>query len=121
MQTGSHLRRAAGAALLIMVTTPALACTTASHVVEPGETVFAVAESHYGDVEDWSLIFYSNPDKLANPLEIPAGTTLVIPCTADVQAFVANATPLQTETAELTLVTGSNYPPFTDRSWPGQG
>ncbi|MEM1150354.1 MAG: transporter substrate-binding domain-containing protein, partial [Pseudomonadota bacterium] len=53
--------------------------------------------------------------------EIPAGTQLVIPCPTDGSDFIADATPLQVEDAEMRLVTGSNYAPFTDRAWPGQG
>ncbi|MEM9854390.1 MAG: transporter substrate-binding domain-containing protein [Pseudomonadota bacterium] len=116
-----HLRNTA-AALLTLSAAPALAdCTAAAHIVQPGETVFTIAEGYYGQLEQWSLIFYSNPGKLTNPLEIPAGTQLTIPCPTDGSAFVADATPLQVEDAEMKLVTGSNYAPFTDRAWPGQG
>ncbi|MEM9436553.1 MAG: transporter substrate-binding domain-containing protein [Pseudomonadota bacterium] len=116
-----HLRNTA-AALVTLSAAPAMAdCVAASHVVQPGETVFTIAEGYYGQLEQWSLIFYSNPGQLSNPLEIPAGTALTVPCPTDGSGFVADATPLQVEDAEMRLVTGSNYAPFTDRSWPGQG
>ncbi len=96
-------------------------CAAASHTVAAGETVFTISELYYGEIEQWSLIFYSNPGALSNPLEIPEGTLLTIPCPVDGGAFVADATPLQVENAEMKLVTGGNYAPFTDRAWPGQG
>ncbi|MEM8591664.1 MAG: transporter substrate-binding domain-containing protein [Pseudomonadota bacterium] len=110
------------AAIVALSAAPAVAdCVNANHIVEPGETVFTISEGYYGALEQWSLIFYSNPGKLSNPLEIPAGTQLTIPCPTDGSDFIADATPLQVDDAEMILVTGSNYAPFTDRRWPGQG
>lgn len=97
------------------------ACEPAQYSVNSGDTVFTIAEQFYGDIERWSLIFYSNQSALSNPLQIPAGTLLTVPCPLDGSDFVAEATPLQVEDAEMMLVTGSNYAPFTDRAWPGQG
>ncbi|MEL6702266.1 MAG: transporter substrate-binding domain-containing protein, partial [Pseudomonadota bacterium] len=98
-------------------------CAATQHTVANSETVFTLAERYYGGIEQWSQIFYANPSKLSNPLEIPEGTVLTIPCPLDGSDFVADATPLQAtvDTAEMKLVTGSNYAPFTDRAWPGQG
>ncbi|MGR3435185.1 MAG: ABC transporter substrate-binding protein [Shimia sp.] len=97
-------------------------CAPLAHTVAAGETVFTIAERHYGDLERWSLIFYANQSALSNPLSIPAGTSLTIPCPPDGTGFVADATPLKlTEGAELKMVTGGNFAPFTDQDWPGQG
>jgi hypothetical protein len=49
------------------------------------------------------------------------GTELTIPCPPDGRPLVAEATPLRDAGAELTLVTGSNYAPFTDQNWLGKG
>ena len=117
----NYLRNAA-AAFLALAAMPAWAeCTPAAHVVVSGETVFTISEDYYGAIEQWSVIFYSNPGKLTNPLDIPAGTALTIPCPPDGANFVADATPLQVQDAEMKLVTGGNYAPFTDRAWHGQG
>lgn len=42
-----------------------------------------------------------------------------IPCLPGVQ--VADQTPLLQDDAEMKLLTGSDYAPFTDRNWLGQG
>jgi polar amino acid transport system substrate-binding protein len=85
-----------------------------------GDTLFSVAEAHYQDYEKWSLIYYSNQGLgLEQPLAIPAGTKLYIPC-LEAEA-TPDATPLQQSDAELRFLTGSNYAPFTDKNWPGQG
>ena len=92
----------------------------APHAVRDGETIFSIAEVVYGDPEKWTLLFYSNEDLLrSRNFQIAAGDTLFIPCEAGSQA--ADATPLQRDDAEMKLVTGSNYAPFTDRNWPGPG
>ncbi|MEM1302052.1 MAG: transporter substrate-binding domain-containing protein [Pseudomonadota bacterium] len=124
-----HLRFALGHVALavgmfaapVLSPSAAMACSPAQHQVAAGDTVFTVAETYYGDIERWSLIFYSNQSALSNPLQIPAGTVLTVPCPLDGSDFVAEATPLQVEDAEMMLVTGGNYAPFTDRAWPGQG
>ncbi|MEM9349584.1 MAG: transporter substrate-binding domain-containing protein [Pseudomonadota bacterium] len=114
--------RSFAAALIALGAAPAMAdCVATSHTVQEGETVFTIAEGYYGRLEQWSLIYYSNPGKLSNPLEIPAGTVLAVPCLTDGSGPVANVATRQAEQVELRLVTGSNYAPFTDRSWPGQG
>ncbi|WP_420011093.1 substrate-binding periplasmic protein [Tateyamaria sp.] len=90
-----------------------------------------------GDLTKWSLIFYTNPAVQEGSLvELPDGIVLKLPC-ADAPAAVAVApapeapapaqipvpdpTPLQRQDAEINIVTGSNYAPFTDLDWPGQG
>ncbi|MEX0309672.1 MAG: transporter substrate-binding domain-containing protein [Tateyamaria sp.] len=104
-----------------------------SLVVAPGDTLFSIAEEQLGDLSRWSLIFYNNPDiQGGSLLDLPAGTVLSIPCpnTAPEAPIVAtpeptvtpDPKPLQTTTeAEIKLVTASNYAPFTDLDWPGQG
>ena len=114
--------------------TAAMACQP-SLVVAPGDTLFSIAEEQLGDLSRWSLIFYNNPDiQGGSLLDLPAGTVLNIPCpegpAAPAPAAVAPAPtvqadpkPLQQEKAqaEIKLVTASNYAPFTDLDWPGQG
>ena len=46
-----------------------------------GDTFFSIAEAQYGDLEKWSLIYYANQSLgLTDPLSIPAGTQVFIPC-----------------------------------------
>ena len=86
-----------------------------------GDTLFSVAEAQYGDLEKWSLIYYANPSLgLTDPLVVPAGAQLFIPCLPGAGAR-PDATPLQQADAELRFLTGSNYAPFTDKAWPGEG
>lgn len=120
--------------------TAAMACQP-SLVVKPGDTLFSIAEEQLGDLSRWSLIFYNNPDvQSGSLLDLPEGTVLEIPCpgateqpqapdpapaTATALAPVVRADPKplqQTQAkAEIKLVTASNYAPFTDLDWPGQG
>ena len=91
-----------------------------THTVSAGETIFAIAERYYDDLSNWSLIYYGNQSKIGGSLfEIAAGTELTIPCIEG--EVVADATPLQVENAEMRLVTGSDYAPFTDKDWVGEG
>lgn len=107
----------------------AMACQP-SLVVAPGDTLFSIAEEQLGDLSRWSLIFYNNPDiQGGSLLDLPAGTILTIPCPESAvqpetptPAVQVDPKPLQKEVeAEIKLVTASNYAPFTDLDWPGQG
>ncbi|MFY0622163.1 MAG: transporter substrate-binding domain-containing protein [Pelagimonas sp.] len=95
-------------------------CQPSSHTVQPGETVFTIANHYFGDAEKWTLIYYSNEELLKSAVfQVSPGDDLVIPCVAGQRK--ADATPLLQDNAEMKLVTGSNYAPFTDRDWPGDG
>ncbi len=97
----------------------AQSCNT-QYMVQGGDTIFSIAETVYGDPEKWTLLYYSNEDLLKSKVfQVTPGDTLFIPCEAGTQA--ADATPLQQDNAELKLVTGSNFAPFTHTEWPGQG
>ncbi|WP_425038292.1 ABC transporter substrate-binding protein [Primorskyibacter sp. S187A] len=90
--------------------------------VDAGDTLLSLATEAYGDAEQWALIYYANQDALdASGFRLAPGMTLVIPCAPGQEPVAAEATPLQQVDAELTLVTGSNFAPFTDLDWPGQG
>lgn len=95
-------------------------CANDAYLVKAGDTVFSIAEGAYGDPEKWTLIYYANEAKLqASVFQVAPGDVLKIPCEPGSQQ--ADATPLRVDNAELKLLTGSNYAPFTDREWPGQG
>lgn len=95
-------------------------CAPDLYTVKTGDTVFSIASGAYGDQEKWTLIYYANEDKLKSSVfQVTPGDVLTLPCVPGLAK--ADATPLRQENAELKLLTGSNYTPFTDRNWPGQG
>ena len=91
-----------------------------THIVSAGDTIFTIAEQYYRDHQKWTVIYYGNQDKLGGALlQFPEGTEINIPCLPSDQA--ADATPLRQVDAEMKLLTGSNYAPFTDHNWSGDG
>jgi len=109
------------AALCLALSCGAAAACAPDYTTQTGDTLFSVAEDQLGDMTKWSLIFYNNPNLEGGQLvDLPVGISLTIPC-PEGTATTADPTPLQQEGAEMVLVTGSNYAPFTDRAWPGQG
>ena len=91
-----------------------------THTVASGDTIFSIAEQYYEDHNQWSLIYYGNQVALQGAMfELPQGVELSIPCVN--QASAPDEKPLLQNDAEMRLVTGSNYAPFTDKSWPGEG
>ncbi|MFW8635553.1 LysM peptidoglycan-binding domain-containing protein [Cribrihabitans pelagius] len=109
------LRLAAGLAL---APASAWALCDVGYVAQPGDTLFSIAEAHYGDRSRWTMIYYRNQPGLAGATAEP-GQQLFIPCPE--RASAPDATPLRQDKAELTLLTGGNYAPFTGRALPGQG
>ncbi len=104
--------------LAAIVPTAAYAACDVDYVVQGGDNLFSIAEDHYGTRERWSLIYYRNQDVLIGSSVVP-GRSLFIPCPAEQPK--PDATPLQRQDAELTLLTGNSIGPFAHRSLPGQG
>lgn len=124
------MRLAVGTFLAVLGGAGAVLACEPSYRVVPGDTLFSIAEEQLGDLTKWSLIFYTNPSVQGGSLvELPDGIVLQLPCpdapavsaVPEVVAPAADPTPLQQADAEINLVTGSNYAPFTDLDWPGQG
>ncbi len=112
----------AGLALALTTAAPihAQSCDI-TYTVREGDSFFSIAERAYGDLEKWTLIYYANQALgLTGPLTLPVGADLYIPCEPGAEAK-PDATPLKSADAELRFLTGSNYPPFTDKNWPGEG
>ncbi|MEO0772412.1 MAG: transporter substrate-binding domain-containing protein [Pseudomonadota bacterium] len=105
-------------AAMVMAPAAAWAICDVTYVAQPGDTLFSISEQHYGTRDRWSNVYYRNQDTLAGATVLP-GSELFIPCVGEASA--PDATPLRTEDAELTLLTGGNYAPFTDQNLPGQG
>jgi nucleoid-associated protein YgaU len=47
-----------------------------AYVVQPGDTLFAIAQRTYGDGRLWPVLFAANSDRIANPNLIYPGQVL---------------------------------------------
>lgn len=113
-----NLIRACLLGLATVLPGSAWALCDVTYKVQPGDTLFSIAGFHYGSTEKWTLVYYANQGVLQGQEAVP-GTDVFIPCAA--ATVEPDATPLRQETAGMTLLTASNYAPFTDRTWPGEG
>ena len=52
---------------------------TQTYVVQPGDTLWAIAEYFYGDGTMYTTIFNANRDKIDDPDKIRPGMKLTIP------------------------------------------
>ena len=52
---------------------------TRTYVVQPGDSVYRIAERVYGDAEQWKKIRDANKDHLGPGNQVRAGQVLVIP------------------------------------------
>lgn len=119
---GFWKKTAAATAALVLSAGAALAGCNEDRTVAIGDTVFSLAQETYGNHEMWTLIYYANQAALeASTFKLEPGSNLFIPCAPGQEAKVEDDTPLQRPDAELVLVTGSNFAPFTDGDWPGKG
>jgi polar amino acid transport system substrate-binding protein len=96
-------------------------CPDLTHIVSAGDTLFDIAGEYYDDQRQWSALYYSNQNILdgGKMFDIPAGTQIKVPCLPGVNR--AEPTPLLQDDAQIRLITGGNYAPFTDQDWPGNG
>ena len=116
-----------------------------TYVLQQGDTLLSIAQDYYAERSKWSVIYYANETALGgNLVDLPEGVTLNIPCVdgetlkpTNITETVAAPepdpepepevtiapieTPLLQDDADIKLVTGSNYAPFTDQDWPNNG
>ncbi len=121
-----------------------------TYVLQEGDTLLSIAQNYYGDHSKWSVVYYANEEALGgNLVDLPQGVALNVPCingeTPDdvtttaasaatetetvettepaktVTALQADPTPLLQDDADIRLLTGSNYAPFTQQDWLGGG
>ena len=116
-----------------------------TYVLQQGDTLLSVAQTYYQERSKWSVIYYANEEALGgNLVDLPEGVSLNIPCmdgetpaatnitetasAAEVEVkpepevqIAPIETPLIQDDADIRLVTGSNYAPFTDQEWPNNG
>jgi nucleoid-associated protein YgaU len=50
-----------------------------SYVVQPGDTLWTIAERMYGDGRRWEVLQQANRDRMWNPRDLRPGMTLVVP------------------------------------------
>ena len=58
---------------------PPVTAATRTYVVQPGDSVYRIAERVYGDAEQWKKIRDANKDRLGPGNQVRAGQVLVIP------------------------------------------
>ncbi|PWE31389.1 peptidoglycan-binding protein LysM [Maritimibacter sp. 55A14] len=99
-----------------------------TYQVAPGDSLQKIASSVYGDVS-FRVIYDANRDEIGyNPNVIEAGMVLRLPCidrplpekTVQRVPEAAEA-PAAAEDKTIVLITGNDFPPFTDESLPGRG
>ena len=123
-----------------LIATGASAQTCGSeYMLKPGDTLASIARTAYGNASQWSIIYYTNQDRLGNnvALLVP-GLSLKIPCLAEagkpVEAKPVETPPVggwsTTETTPIQLssmlkridfLTAEGYAPFTGRDLPQGG
>ena len=86
---------AAGTAKALMAVTislhPGAHQVPASHTVQQGETLSAIAAHTYGKAADWPAVWWVNRHQVANPNLISAGQRLRLPASGQVPAWMARA------------------------------
>ncbi len=110
----------------------AQSCTD-SHSVSSGESLSKIANSYYGDLQKWSVIYNVNLNTIGdNPNLIFIGQTLRIPCLNEADSEAANTEAINVASTTITevpktkasnissnnavrLLTADDYAPFTDR------
>lgn len=102
-----------------------------SYRVAPGDTLMKIAQDAYGS-NKYRMIYDANTDTIgSNPNRIEVGMMLRLPCAdgtlpaaataAAVEPSAAAVAAAAEEDAPIVLITGNDFPPFTDESLPGRG
>lgn len=108
------------ALMVAPVAAQALVCNS-EYRVQNGDTVFTIAQRVYGDAEKWTLIYYANEESLTQTVfQVNPGDSLFVPCEPGAAA-PQTGTLVSKQEADLKLLAGSNWAPFTHLDWPGQG
>ncbi len=99
---------------LAATTDPCESAGGATHRVGTGEDISDVAERYYGEGSKWTIIYYANEGKLGNnPSNLEPGMRLSIPCLQAAESDESRDLLVPKSEAELNLLTGGNYEPFT--------
>lgn len=112
------------------------------YLIKRGDTLSGIAAAHYGNASMWTLIYSANRNLLGrDPDRIPHSVTLNLICidglprslpsepsdqvfasreNTDQSADLTQA-PVDENRRKIAVLTGSNFPPFTDKDLPGGG
>jgi nucleoid-associated protein YgaU len=97
---------------LILPQPPVAGPATESVVVQPGDSLWSIAEAELGDPERWPEIHELNRDRVSDPDEIDTGWVLTVPGTrAPAGASPAEAAPAVAEAPAAPLAAVADAPP----------
>lgn len=114
-------RLLAPVAALCLTAQMAAALCDVEYKAQPGDTLFSIAEFHYGDRSHWATLYEANTAQLAGATVIP-GRTLYVPCLGGAPAAEpAQEAPLQRQDAEINLLAAGDLAPFVGRNLPQMG
>ncbi len=97
-----------------------------SYTVQRGDSLSGIAREAYGSIS-FQTIWDANRTAIGpNPSDISVGMRLDLPCldgtlASTTQASTESVAPVSTGLASLHLITGSDYPPYTDEGLEGGG
>lgn len=108
------------------------------YTVKPGDSLSLIADNQYKDVGKWTTIHSQNIDAIGpRPNAIRVGMKLQMPCLdgfpkglpggREVSATQVAAKPVEIKAGnaevrkKINLLTGSNYAPFTEKTWHNGG
>lgn len=102
-----------------------------SYRVAPGDTLLKIAQKAYG-ADKYRMIHDANRDTIGgNPNLIEVGMMLRLPCAdgsvpevvtkAPAEPSAAAVAAAAEENTPIVVITGNDFPPFTDESLPGRG
>jgi len=90
------------------------------YTTQEGDSLSRIAGRVYGRTTAYQPIFDFNPGKMTSPSQLPVGVDLYLPCIDSANAH--DLPPIApTTSAEIKIVTGSNYPPYVDAGLPNGG
>jgi len=91
-----------------------------TYITTEGDNLYTISSRVYGDERKWSALYYANQSILGHdPGNVANGVGMRIPCLDTETA--PDPTPFQRLNADLKLLSGGDYAPFTDQDLPGGG
>ena len=85
---------------------PAREASQVTYTVQPGDSLWSIAQHYYGSGFQWNLIWHANASQISDPNDINVGQQLVIP-NASANASAAAAAPQAAATAAPQQVTAA--------------
>lgn len=89
-------RVCAVAAACVAAGTMALSAETCggNYKVRPGDSLSGIADTHYKDASQWTVIYRNNRDMIPSPDQIRVGQTYRLPCIAGMPTGLPGGTPI---------------------------